>query len=436
MKTIIKTRKINLRNDMFVLAVDVSKDDIHWIFQSVALVDEEVPKHESPNNTAAIRELLKDCLKKTGLKADQIVVACEPTGGYHKKLSNNAKELGMQTVLVSGKVVHKLEGVEANDNGKSDDRDPRVIFKLVLLKAGLLTDRHLPEHYARLRELHEEYDFASSSAAELRCRLHPMTLRLFPDFSFENDFIKSPAGQAFFYMYGFNPWKAQSDGESTFRQRMETWLRESKRRVRQETLDRLWQDICATASGPRPPADLLKDREQHVGNLIHLLNRYEAMKAELKRRMEEIYAETKEAKTLASVPLQNFEKAKVIAETGPLDDYQAARQLLRMGGLAIRIRESGTYKGLSKITKTGRPLMRKVLYQIVFADLGKNKGLFFQRAMELKGDGQKNQKKRTGKKRMIQFMRKLLTAIFAVHKSRKSFSQERLFKQEKVKSAA
>jgi transposase len=439
MKTTAKNQKINLRNDMFVLACDVGEKDIHWTFRPVAFTEEEPAKKKNsiPNNTFEIRRLLMDCLEKAGMQAKQIVVAYEPTGIYHRKLGKGARELGMQTTFVSGRVVKNMEGLEANDNGKADPRDPHVIFKLVVLKSGLLTDRELPEAYARLRELHEARDFESREAATMRCRLHTVLLKLFPDFSFDNDFVKGAAGRAFFALYKLNPWRVRSDDESTFRKKMGDWIREAKGRVQKKTIDRLWNDVLASTSTRRPSAELLADREQNVCDVMDHLSRHEEKKAEKQMKMLAIYAGLVESKTLKDIPIQEFEKAKIIAETGPLNDYQAAAQVLRMAGLTIQIRDSGKYRGQRKITKTGRSLLRKVLFQIVFSQVGCKKGLFRQKNEKLKEDGGKQAKgKGAGKKRMVQFMRKLLKAIFVIHKTKAPFSQERLFNPKPNKKAA
>jgi transposase len=437
MKTTSKNQKINLRNDMFVLACDVGEKDIHWTFRPVAFAEEEPARKKDsiPNNTFEICGLLMDCLEKVDMQAKRIIVAYEPTGIYHRKLGKSARDLGMQTTFVSGRVVKNMEGLEANDNGKADPRDPHVIFKLVMLKSGLLTDRELPEAYARLRELHEAYDFESREAATMRCRLHPVLLKLFPDFSFDNDFVKGAAGRAFFALYKLNPWRARSDNETLFRKKMEYWIREAKGRIQKKTIDRLWNDALASTSTRRPSAELLADREQNVCDIMDHLSRHEEKKAEKRRQMLAIYGGLAESETLKEIPIKEFEKAKIIAETGPLDDYLAAAQLLRMAGLTIRIRDSGKYRGQRKITKTGRALLRKVLFQIVFSQVGCKRGMFRQKNERLKKDGGKKGKG-AGKKRMVQFMRQLLKAIFVIHKTKTPFSQERLFNQKPNKNAA
>ena len=65
--------------------------------------------------------------------------------------------------------------------------------------------------------------------------------------------------------------------------------------------------------------------------------------------------------------------AKLLAETGPLGDFGSIRQLFRYGGLNLRERESGQYKGKTKVAKKGRSRLRKILGNIVLPLVPKHK---------------------------------------------------------------
>ena len=48
-----------------------------------------------------------------------------------------------------------------------------------------------------------------------------------------------------------------------------------------------------------------------------------------------------------------FNLARLIGQTGPLGDFRSKRQLLRYAGMNLRERESGTYKGQTRLSKKG-----------------------------------------------------------------------------------
>ena len=56
----------------------------------------------------------------------------------------------------------------------------------------------------------------------------------------------------------------------------------------------------------------------------------------------------------------------ILGQTGPLRDFRSGRALLRYAGLNLRERQSGAYRGQTRLSKKGRPLLRKVLGQTIF----------------------------------------------------------------------
>jgi transposase len=113
--------------------------------------------------------------------------------------------------------------------------------------------------------------------------------------------------------------------------------------------------------------------------------------------------------------------ARLIAETGPLSDYQSWRQLLKMGGLNLRERKSGRYVGLTKISRTGRSMLRVILNQIALP-LVKGDRLFggwyaHKRTVE----------KMEGKKAMTAVSRKLVKMFWGWYQSGAAFDPSRVF---------
>lgn len=113
--------------------------------------------------------------------------------------------------------------------------------------------------------------------------------------------------------------------------------------------------------------------------------------------------------------------ARLLGETGPLGDFANWRMLMRYGGLNIRMRQSGRYQGQDRITKRGRPLLRKVLYLIVVPLVRKNwlYGPYYHRKKEIE--------KMPGNKAMTCVARHFLKKFYGWYKSGAAFSQQRFF---------
>lgn len=66
-----------------------------------------------------------------------------------------------------------------------------------------------------------------------------------------------------------------------------------------------------------------------------------------------------------------FNLTRLVSQTGPLTDFRSGRALLRYAGLNLRERQRGTYRGQTRLSKKGRPLLRKILGQTIFPVLRK-----------------------------------------------------------------
>ncbi len=95
------------------------------------------------------------------------------------------------------------------------------------------------------------------------------------------------------------------------------------------------------------------------------------------------------------------------------------RMLLRYAGLNIQMRQSGQYRGQNRISKKGRPLLRKILGQVILP-LVRRTGLY----------GDYYQRKRLsmpGRKAMIAVMRHFLRKLHGWYRSGQAFNAERYF---------
>ncbi len=194
--------------------------------------------------------------------------------------------------------------------------------------------------------------------------MHRSLLQLFCDYSFGKDFLYTTSGRALISKYGCNPYRIVRAGKSRF----ERAMRRRAPRIRQITLDRLWDNASTSARHQHAAehADLLELQTRqlweefllHEQRKIDLGDRLVA----LLQRLRQIDPAVPES-TPGVINAKNL--ARLIGETGPLGDFTSWRGLLRYAGLNIRMRQSGIYRGQYRITKKGRPLLRKILSQIV-----------------------------------------------------------------------
>jgi transposase len=117
--------------------------------------------------------------------------------------------------------------------------------------------------------------------------------------------------------------------------------------------------------------------------------------------------------------ITTFHLARIIAETGPLSDFNSWRKLIRFSGFNLCERQSGKYRGKTKISKKGRTLLRKVLNLIILPLIKKNGlyGPYYHRKKE----------KMPGTKAMTAVSRHFLKMLYGWHRTGNAFNAQRVF---------
>lgn len=415
MKATMKTEKINREKEL-ILACDVGKAKITFHVEYEGKWAGHVLDGEFMNRGREIQKNLESIAREARARGyERLCVLCESSGGFEKRLLRTARALCNSTKYVSGEAVSKMKAVESNDNEKSDEKDPRVIHVLGML-GKVFKDRQLEPDYRKLRILGGHYEDESVAAARVRTAISSIADRLFPDLEFNSKLLYGNTGCALVKLFGLNPWKIIDVGYGNFVEKMRGMTRADKM-----VLDKIWKgaesstlqiiDEWEVEIYERRLAELYAEWELHKG-------RKECMRKE----MLEIYRQLPEAGKLSHVGKGlEFQFARILAETGNPGDFEDARQILRYAGLNIRRRSSGKYEGHNKISKKGRSLLRKVLYQCVFSSLICKGGIYhdyYQR---------KKKELASGMKAIVAVMRKALKMIYGIAVSENEFSMERVF---------
>lgn len=373
-------------------------------------------EEEIPNQTGAIERLLS---RLEGLAAEtsleDLLVLVEATGGYERKLLQTARRLGHKTGLINPEHVAKLKTVESNDTGKTDHKDPRVMHLIARL-GKTQTARHLPERYRRLRRLTRYYDEDEETLTAARQRIQAVISDLFPDYDKSATFTFNSTGRALMDAYAFDPYHIAKGGYPRFKNTI-------KRRVnaRFSTLEHLFESAEESARYHKTEAEigLLVDRLQALwADYERLTARRERLRAQIEAIGEELIAEEElpDLSHLKGITLFNI--TRLASQTGPPTDFGSGRALLRYAGLNLRERQSGTYRGQTRLSKKGRPLLRKILGQTIFPVLRKAMlyGPYYHRKLQ---EGMARAKAK------VAVMRKFLRMFHSLARSGEAFDPDR-----------
>jgi transposase len=242
--------------------------------------------------------------------------------------------------------------------------------------------------------------------------------QLFCEFSFKKDFLfDSPAIPYLVGEFGLNPYRIVAAGQKAFFRRMK------KHGLRLRTLERLWQDAqCSSLQQLEPGySDLLE------ANLRELFEDFWRCRQRLETAAQKMVGLLHQLQARGQVRLQaqkdlinDFLLARILAETGPLEDFPSCAQLLRYGGMNLCERQSGTMVGRRRISKKGRSLLRKVLGQAVLPRV---------RQTDLYGPYYHGKKAKgmVGQKAMMAVARKFLKLLWGLNRSAQGFAAGRVF---------
>lgn len=404
--------------DLLVVGVDVSKNKLDFYAEHTDSAEDcrQELNGQIPNRSDEIEEMLPKLAgyaEEKGLEG--LLIVCEPTGGYEDQLLETARRLRHETAYVNGEHVANASVIESGDPGKTDPMDARVIAMV----AGMdktQEQRVLEGEHALLRELGRMYEAETQAVVRARCRLDDLLRKLFCDLEKDKQFVFSNTGRAVAELYGWNPYQIVEDGFDRFRQKM----KQEVKRVHEATLKALWRQARSSVRQHRPPAEreLL---ERRLRQLWEDFTRHEARKEEIATRMGELF---KRLNRRGEAPdrvggLDAAMMARLLAESGPLSDFDHWREVLHYCGLNLCERESGTYKGETKISKKGRSRFRKVLGQATFA-LVQGEGPFAAYFKRKRTEGMNYWKA------MVATMRKLCKVLYGLARSGTAYDPSRV----------
>lgn len=399
-----------------VFAVDVGKDELHLYSE----LGGEVIRETFGNRTPSIEKALDRLVERHQVLAHNPVLVVEATGSYHESILRVARKRGFETAWVSGEKVSNMRIIEFGDQGKTDKRDPQVIYRVA--KLGYVMKRRVfEERYQLLREWHHIYASAEDDQKSTKVTLHHELKKIFPDFDFKAEWLYTRSGKALVDLYGANPHRIRAARSPSFRAR----LKKHARRIQSGSIDRLRATAKSSLrSGPsKAHAEVLEVR---IRQLYNDFETTEARKAEARAAMEELYDDIRELDD-CHLPepvrgvVTKFHLARLVAEIGPFADFKSWRQLYRFAGLNLRERRSGSYRGKTKITKKGRWLLRRVLTHIALSLVKRDRlfGTYYHHKRDVE--------KMHGAKAMVSVGRKVLKMIFGWYQSRKPFDANRVF---------
>lgn len=349
-----KTKKIKTINKKtLIVTMDIGKTVHFGYFR--APNGEDVKPFPFYNSEKSFTELWdKICEFKSKKNLDEIVVGFESTGPYAEPLFHFLRKKSVRLVQVNPVHTKRVKELEGNSPNKTDKKDPKVIADVISLGHALTLV--VPEGAAaQLRRLTLARERTIKSRTIMINQLQDLIFVIFPEFSQIMKNMKTKSAKYLIKNYP-TPDSIVNLGLSDLTVILK---RLSRGRLGQKRAETLF-NAAKTSVGIR------EGRESILIEIEHFISEIEQKDQfvnDLEHQMENHLNEIPYSRNILSVKgLSTITVAGLIGEVGDFKKFDTIPEITKLAGLDLYEISSGKHRGRHRISKRGRPLMRKLLF--------------------------------------------------------------------------
>ena len=344
-------------------------------------------------------------LKKTE-RLSQVVIGIESTGSYGVPLQHFLKDKPAQLVLVN--TLHTKKVKELNDNSprKTDKKDPRVMADIIELGHWL----HVviaEGAAAQLRQLSHARDDYVKERTALYNRVQNLMFEIFPEFG---QVMKDVKGKTSQYLLRHYP-TPEAIVALGLGQLTEIVRRVSRGRLGEARARALYQAAEHSVGIKEAQEQIVR----HISNYLMIIAQYQQYIEETELALSGVLKQVPYSRYLLSIKgIGEITAAGIIGEVADFSKFRGSAELEKFSGLNLYEISSGKHRGQKRISKRGRPLLRKLLY-FAAINMVKKGGIYHDRYQCYLKRGMPKTKA------LIAISRQLLRLIFAVVRDHREF---------------
>ncbi len=285
---------------------------------------------------------------------DNVIVGCEPTGHYWFGLRDFLESQEVQLVLVNPLHVKQTKELDDNSQTKNDQKDPKVIAKLVI--DGRYSIPYIPHGvYADLRGLWGLRQALLKQQISLQNRFLRWFKIYFPE-----------------YLNVFGSYEAKSSMALLQVACMPQEILD----LGPEAINNIWREQKMRAVGMKRATSLVNVAANSIGQTSDAISAKMEMRLllaqkevvdnsmnEVMAKIEELCAQLSETENMLKIKgIGLVTVAGFLAEVGDVRRFESSKQIIKLAGLSLRENSSGKHKGRTTISKRGRARLRKLLF--------------------------------------------------------------------------
>ena len=396
----IKTKNTRAVNQKVLIAtVDGGKDTHYGYYRCPDGTEgESLPFWNNSRGFCEFWERISSAARTHGF--EEILVGFESTGPYMEPLALFLRsKKGIRLVQVNPMHTKRLKELPGNSPLKTDRKDPKVIADIIELGHALTVV--IPEGpAAELRRLTQGRERTIESRTRLFNQLQNLLALSFPEFLQVMKDVKTASAQHLLRHYP-TPEDIVALGETA----LTALLRKvSRGKLREDRAGALFE-AAGESVGLK---DGRKSMLLEIGLMLDTIATYERFIEGFETEMVRYLGQIPSSDVVLSLKgIGIVTAAGLIGEVGDFSKFATIGEVMKLAGLDLYEVSSGKHRGKLRISKRGRPLMRKLLYLAALSTVRKGGVMheWYQRAL---GRGMLRMKA------LVAVGRKLLGIIFAL----------------------
>jgi transposase len=360
------------------------------------------------------------CRAKRFRNLTEVVVGFESTGPYAEPLLHFLRRHDVRLVQVNPLHTKRLKELQGNSPNKTDQKDPKVIADIIELGHALTVI--IPEGaVAELRRLTQARERSIQRMSMLMSQLQDLIYLIFPEFMSAMKDITIKSTQHLLKNYP-RPHDVVETGVELLTQILK---KVSRGRLGKERAEALYH--AATES-----VGIVEGQESivfEIKEIVSVIESIERFIKELETHMSKHLKDVPYSRCILSIKgIGEITAAGLIGEMGDFKKYGTIAEVIKHAGLDLFEISSGKHKGKRRISKRGRPLLRKLLFLASINVVRKGGILHKQYQHHLEKGMPKI-------KALVAISRKLLSIIFALVRNHTMYVAHCL-KSQQLKEAA
>ena len=360
----------------------------------------DIKPFEFFNNGRGFNEFWK-CICQTmeACNLEEVIVGFESTGPYGEPLIHYLRKRQVDLVQVNPMHTKKLKELHGNSPNKTDKKDPRVIADIIELGHALTLV--VPEGAAaELRRLTQARERSIKRRTSLWNQIQDLVFVLFPEFLQVMKNVKTKSAQ---YLLKHYPMPNDLI-ECGLEDLTITLKKVSRGKLGKERAKSLYAAAKGSVGIKEGQESILLE----IMNILSLIEASDRFIADIEKKMSYHLNQIPYSRFILSIKgISDITAAGLIGEVGDFSKFKTISEITKLAGLDLFEISSGKHKGNRRISKRGRPLMRKLLFFAAINVVRKG-GIMHQQYQEYLQRGMLKMKA------LIAISRKLLSLIFAL----------------------